>query len=139
VSSSEWNLYNYILDFSVKNDLPRGVYLLSQIKRLSQAWKTGQNKHATKFMRIARILEVYPGHKFILLGDDTQEDPKIYSAVIDHFPSKIHCVYLRQVNERNKAAVQKIVDDINRRGTPCCYFKHSAEAIEHSKRIGLHA
>jgi phosphatidate phosphatase APP1 len=137
VSSSEWNLYNYILDFSARNDLPKGVYLLSQIKRLSQAWKTGQNKHATKFMRIARILEVYPGHKFILLGDDSQEDPRIYAAVIEHFPSKIHCVYLRQVNRKNKEAVQKIVDSINAGGTPCCYFKHSAEAIEHSKQIGL--
>ncbi len=57
VSSSEWNLYDYIKDFSKKNELPKGIYLLSQMKKLSQAWKTGQNRHGTKFARIVRILK----------------------------------------------------------------------------------
>ena len=137
VSSSEWNLYNFIIDFTKKYEMPSGVFLLSQMKRLKEALKTGQNKHATKFMRIARILEVYPNQKFILLGDDSQEDPKIYASVIQHFPSKIHCVYLRHVSKHNKPAVQEIVDKINSEGTPCCYFTHSSEALLHSKKIGL--
>ena len=137
VSSSEWNLYNFIVDFTSKYEMPKGVFLLSQMKRISEALKTGQNKHATKFMRIARILEVYPNQKFILLGDDSQEDPKIYASVIKHFPSKIYCVYLRHVSMHNKPAVQEIVDNINASGTPCCYFTHSSEAMLHSKKIGL--
>ena len=45
VSSSEWNLYDYIREFSKKNELPKGIYLLNQMKQLAEAWKTGQNKH----------------------------------------------------------------------------------------------
>ena len=60
VSSSEWNLYDYILEFSRKNGLPDGVYLLSQLKRLSQVLKTGKGKHHTKFDRIVQIIETYP-------------------------------------------------------------------------------
>lgn len=100
VSSSEWNLYDYILDFSQKHNLPKGIFLLSQLKQFNQVWKTGQNKHATKFMRIARILESYPEQKYILLGDDTQEDPNIYASIVEHFNGKIVCVYLRQVQKR---------------------------------------
>ncbi|MBO9570977.1 MAG: DUF2183 domain-containing protein, partial [Chitinophagaceae bacterium] len=89
VSSSEWNLYDYINDFSVKNKLPKGIYLLNQLKRISQAWKTGQNNHATKFMRIVRILEAFPKQQFILLGDDSQQDPFIYAQVVEHFTKQV--------------------------------------------------
>lgn len=137
VSSSEWNLYDYILEFSQKNELPNGVYLLGQIKQFAEILKTGQNKHSTKFMRIARILHAYPGQQFVLLGDDSQMDPDIYSSVIEHFPGVIRSVYLRHIHKKNKETVQKLVDKINGAGVPCCYFEHSREAIEHSKMIGL--
>lgn len=137
VSSSEWNLYDYILEFSNKNELPRGIYLLSQIKRFSEILKTGQGKHATKFMRISRILHAFPHQPFVLLGDDSQMDPVIYSSVIEHFPGTIRSVYLRHIHKKNKDEVQKIVDKINQAGIPCCYFEHSRDAIEHSKKIGL--
>ena len=137
VSSSEWNLYDYILEFSHKNELPRGVYLLGQLKRFREILKTGQNKHSTKFMRIARVLHAYPHQTFVLLGDDSQMDPDIYSSVIDHFPGLIRSVYLRHVHKTNRQRVQQIVDKIIERGVPCCYFEHSRDAIEHSKAIGL--
>ena len=35
VSSSEWNLYDFIVEFSRRNELPEGVFLLSQLKRIS--------------------------------------------------------------------------------------------------------
>jgi phosphatidate phosphatase APP1 len=88
-------------------------------------------------MRIARILHAYPHQPFVLLGDDSQQDPIIYSSVIDHFPTAIRGVYLRHIHKKNKAEVQKVVDKINQAGVPCCYFEHSRDAIEHSKKIGL--
>jgi phosphatidate phosphatase APP1 len=135
VSSSEWNLYDYIREFSEVNDFPEGVYLLSQLKRFHQLLKTGQNKHLTKFNRITRILKAYPNQKFILLGDDTQEDPNIYASVIDHFPGLIHCVYLRQVNPKNRERTRQFVEKMQAAGVETCYFAHSAEAMEHSRRI----
>ncbi|KAA9354597.1 App1 family protein [Larkinella humicola] len=137
VSSSEWNLYDYILTFCEKNDMPNGIYLLSQIKRFREVWKTGQNKHVTKFARIVRILEAFPEMKFVLLGDDTQEDPNIYTSLVSHFPQQIRCVYLRRVNKQNSVRTQEFVDQIVAAGVPCCYFSHSSEAIRHSETVGL--
>jgi phosphatidate phosphatase APP1 len=137
VSSSEWNLYEYIRQFNEKNDLPEGVLLLSQLKTISEAWKTGQNKHATKFMRIARVFELFVHHQFILMGDDSQQDPVIYQSVVKHFPSQVKAVYLRHVNKGDINEVEKAIANIEAAGVPCCHFSHSKDAIEHSISIGL--
>lgn len=136
VSSSEWNLYNYIREFCRTYALPEGVFLLSQIKRVTQLLKSGQGKHATKFARVSRILESYPAVQFVLLGDDTQQDPDIYLAIARHFPKRVLCVYLRRVHaERDK--VLQVVREMRELGVECCYFRHSEEAIAHSRKMGL--
>ncbi len=137
VSSSEWNLYDYILEFAGQHQLPEGVYQLAQLKRFSQIFATGKTKHATKLDRIARILTAFPDRQFVLLGDDTQQDPVIYSEVIRHHPGQIHCVYLRKLNGRNRENTLARIVEINAAGIDCCYFEHSADATEHSRRIGL--
>ncbi|MDB5230415.1 MAG: hypothetical protein JWN76_1220 [Chitinophagaceae bacterium] len=137
VSSSEWNLYDYIVEFANDNKMPPGVYLLNQLKKLNQLVKTGQNKHKTKFFRIVRILEAFPNQRFILLGDDSQEDPFIYKSVVEHFPKQIVCVYLRQVAKRKKDTVLKTIADIETLQVPCFYFIHSSDAALHSIKIGL--
>ena len=137
VSSSEWNLFDFIQEFSRKNGLPKGVYLLNELKKFRDVLRTGQNKHGTKFIRIVRIIEAYPHLRFVLFGDDSQEDPHIYSALVDHFADKIFAVYIRRVHRNKYPGVQKVVDKITAAGSHCCYFIHSEEAIAHSKSIGL--
>jgi phosphatidate phosphatase APP1 len=137
VSSSEWNLFYYIREFTTINGLPRGVFLLNQLKRFSQLFKTGQNNHSTKFMRIVRVLESYPTQRFVLLGDSSQQDPDIYAAVAKHFPNQVHAIYIRDVYKKNKEKVKETLEKIESAGVPCCFFEHSSEAFEHSQRIGL--
>ena len=135
VSSSEWNLYDFLLEFAERNGLPKGVYQLSQLKRLRQLWQTGQNKHATKLDRIVRVLEACPGQQFALLGDDAQQDPAIYARVVQGFPGRIRAVYLRQVHAGGRAAAEAALADIAAAGVDTCYFTHSAEALRHSQGL----
>jgi phosphatidate phosphatase APP1 len=137
VSSSEWNLYEYILEFTRVNEIPKGVFLLNQLKRFNQLLKTGQNNHKTKFTRIARILENYPNQRFVLLGDSSQKDPYIYEAIVSHFPKQIHAVYIRDVYAKNKHKAADVLHKIESKGVPCCFFEHSSDAILHSRKIGL--
>jgi phosphatidate phosphatase APP1 len=137
VSSSEWNLYDYILEFTRVNKLPEGVFLLNVLKRFHQIFKTGQNNHQTKFTRIVRILEAYPKQRFVLLGDSSQHDPYIYASVVEHFPKQIHAVYIRDIHEKSKQKVAEVLVKIESSGVACCFFKHSSDAISHSKKIGL--
>ncbi|MGZ8516163.1 MAG: App1 family protein [Chitinophagaceae bacterium] len=137
VSSSEWNLYEYILEFTAVNHIPKGIFLLNQLKQFSQLLKTGQNNHATKFTRIVRIMEAFPNHRVILLGDSSQHDPYIYESVVKHFPKQVHAVYIRDVFKRNFENVREVLNNIEASGVPCCMFKESEEAILHSVKIGL--
>lgn len=137
VSSSEWNLYDYIMEFTTVNGLPRGVFLLNVLKELGQIFKTGQNNHHTKFARIVRILEAYPKQRFVLLGDSSQQDPYIYESLVRHFPGRIQAVYIRDVYAKSKEKVSEVMVQIEKAGVPCCFFQHSEEAILHSRKIGL--
>lgn len=137
VSSSEWNLYDYICEFIRVNELPKGVLLLNTIKTLTDFLSTGQQGHGTKFARIVRVLEAFPKQKFILLGDSSQQDPVIYKSIVDHFPGRIHAVYIRNIHNRKSETTRFILQAIEKNGVPCCFFSHSREAIAHSKQIGL--
>ena len=137
VSSSEWNLYGYIRAFCAKHGLPEGILLLSQIKQFRSVWKTGQGKHSGKFVRIARIMRSYPHHNYVLLGDNSQQDPEIYASLVEHFPGKVKAVYIRNVHDRHGKRTEMLVQQMIAANVACCYFKHSREAIAHSKKIGL--
>ena len=137
VSSSEWNLYDYIKDFLKEHQLPDGVCLLNQVKTFSKLFSTGQNNHSGKFTRIVKIIEAYPLQKFVLLGDDSQKDIDIYTSIVEHFPQNVHCVYIRRVGAPEKENVlfkQKIIET---KGIHFYYFAHSEDAISHSQKIGL--
>ena len=137
VSGSEWNLYNLLVEFSRVNKFPKGIFLLSSIKGISQFWNSGQNNLMTKFARIVRVIEYFPHLQFVLSGDDSQKDPEIYLSVAKHFPQNIFAVYIRCVGNSKSDNTQIIMREIESHGTNCCYFKHSAEAVIHSKLIGL--
>jgi len=137
VSSSEWNLYAYIREFSKHNKLPDGVYFLSKIKQFKQLFKTGQTNHNTKFGRIEKLIQAFADQKFVLLGDDSQQDPNIYAAIVAQYPCNIFCVYIRSSIQTHKPAVENTLKTIAETGTICYYFYHSADAIAHAKQIGL--
>jgi phosphatidate phosphatase APP1 len=137
VSSSEWNLYDYLDEFFTYNQLPRGIFLLSQVKRWFQLLRTGKTKHEGKLMRIARIMHVFPHQQFILLGDNTQSDPVIYTSIAQKFPGRIFAIYIRNVRPEKQAAAASLLASVEPLGIHTCLFNHTAEASLHSNKIGL--
>ncbi|RYY99883.1 MAG: DUF2183 domain-containing protein [Chitinophagaceae bacterium] len=137
VSSSEWNLYEYLLEFTRVQSLPRGVFLLNVMKQVRELLNTGQSNHQGKFARIVRIIEGFPKQRFVLLGDSSQRDPYIYESIVRHFPGRIHAVYIRDVYRKSRVDVLEVVGKIEAAGVPVCFFRHSEEAILHSRKIGL--
>ena len=91
----------------------------------------------TKFARIIRIIEAFPHLQFVLLGDDSQIDVKIYLSVVKHFPGKIFAVYIRQVGKTKNPETEARIKEIESESVYCCYFRHSSEAVLHSEMIGL--
>lgn len=137
VSSSEWNLYDYLHAFFDHNNMPKGAFLLNQVKRWYELLKTGKTKHQGKLLRIVRILHVFPRQRFVLFGDNTQHDPGIYATLAERFPDQVFAVYIRNINSGKEAAARQIVNAIRERGVHACFFKDNEEAITHSRQIGL--
>ncbi len=138
VSSSEWNLYRFIVDFTELHELPRGVMLLKDIKTsLMDFFVTGRGDHNHKFEKIKHILEFYPKLKYTLLGDDSQDDPYLYEAICKIFPVTVKAVYIRQTGRHKKDKALTALKNLEAINIEVCYFKDSREAIAHSKRIGL--
>jgi phosphatidate phosphatase APP1 len=137
VSSSEWNLYDYIKEFCRYHKMPEGVFLLSGIRSLASFWKTGQGRHNAKYGRIARIFEEFPKLEFILLGDDSQQDPYIYAMLAKDFPGRIRAVYIRHRVKEHLAKARLAEAEMKALGVDVCYFTHSETAREHSRKHGL--
>lgn len=137
ISSSEWNLYDYLQEFKHNYQIPEGIYLLSSLKQIRQLLKTNPQKHDGKYMRIVRILKAFPKLHFILLGDDGQRDPAIYHSVVKQFPTNIRAVYIRQVKPQPTATMQNMIVSMKELNVPLCYFKNSEEAIQHSAALGF--
>lgn len=138
VSSSEWNLYTFIVKFTELHQLPKAVLLLKDIKNsLSDFFFTGRGGHNHKFEKIKHILEFYPNLKYVLLGDDSQHDPFLYENICKIFPITVKAVYIRQTGSNKKQNVEKTLQNIATLDVAVCYFKNSSEAIAHSKLIGL--
>jgi phosphatidate phosphatase APP1 len=138
ISSSEWNLYQFITRFTKIHQLPRAVILLKDIKRgVTDFFMSGRGNHDHKFDKIKHVLEFYPNLKYVLLGDDSQHDPILYERICKIFPVTVKAVYIRQTGKRKKEATKTILKNLENLEVSVCYFKDSSEAIMHSKCIGI--
>ncbi len=135
VSSSEWNLYDFIEEFASMHDLPKAVIKLKKIKTgLRDFVSTGRGNHDHKFIKIKDIISFYPKLKYVLLGDDSQHDPYLYERICKTFPMNIKAVYIRQTTSKQNGKVQKILSNLETMNVSTCYFRDSEKAIHHSER-----
>ena len=138
VSSSEWNLYSFIVAIANKYKLPKAVIKLKKIKTgLGDFFFTGGGNHDHKFQKIKEIISFYPELNYVLLGDDSQRDPFLYERICKVFPKNIAVIYIRQTSENPKEKVENVLKNIKSLGIETCYFKTSSEAIQHSLNFGI--
>ena len=137
VSSSEWNLYEYLAAVFSRAGLPRGVFLLSQVKRWYELLASGRTKHNGKLLRVLRIMQVFPKQQFVFLGDNSQHDPHIYTEIARKYPERVSAIYIRNVRSSAMESTRQLLDSVASLGVAVLQFTESREAIDHSRNIGL--
>ena len=138
VSSSEWNLYDFISEFADLHELPKAVIKLKKIKTgLRDFVKSGRGNHDHKFIKIKDIISFYPHLNYVLLGDDSQHDAYLYERICKTFPLNIKAVYIRQTKSKQNKKVQKVMANLESMNVSTCYFRDSEKAIHHSEREDL--
>jgi phosphatidate phosphatase APP1 len=96
VSSSPWNMYDLFREFFQINEIPDGPIFLRDWGFEAQSM-LAENNRKYKLGAIFTILEKFQELKFILIGDSGEEDPEIYTQVIQDYPQRILGVYIRDV------------------------------------------
>jgi phosphatidate phosphatase APP1 len=137
VSSSEWNLYDYLVETFRFNKLPEGIFLLNQNKMWTNLLRTGKTGHEGKLLRVMRIIAAFPNQRFVFFGDNSQQDPNIYASISAKYPEKVEAVYIRNIVPANAERTRETLNTIQQLGIKTCLFRNSSEAITHSRTIGL--
>ncbi len=111
VSSSPWNLYDYLQSIFARTGLPLGPFFLRDLGISETQFITGTHgDHKT--MAIQKILNANPHLTFTLVGDTGQHDPHIYADIVDQHADRIDQVILRQPN--NGPLSERISQDLAR-------------------------
>ncbi|WP_169307251.1 phosphatase domain-containing protein [Chitiniphilus eburneus] len=93
LSASPRQFTDNLRRFFAANDFPRGVLLT---KRLGQGSLTDQRGYKTA--RLETLLNALPTQRFVLFGDDGEQDPEIYAALAERHPGRIAGIWIRRVN-----------------------------------------
>ncbi len=94
ISSSPWNLFDYLVAFQQTRDLPLGPLLLRDWG-LNRATFGSASHGAHKRAALDGLLAFYPETKFALIGDDTQGDLPAYADAVKAHPGRIAAVFIR--------------------------------------------
>jgi phosphatidate phosphatase APP1 len=138
VSSSPWNLYDFLIDFLEFHQFPKAPILLRDLGIDANKF-IGEKHSVHKAERIRRILSTYPDLPFVLIGDNGQEDGEIYRSIIHEFPGRIAAVYIRDVSleKEKKGLIDSIGIEMEERGVPFLRVADSYAAAEHAESLGL--
>lgn len=138
VSSSEWNLYDLLIDFCEHHSFPKGAFLLRDAKlHLKKIWKAGSGNHNHKYEKICRIFEMSESLPFILIGDSGQHDAEIYRDIATQNPGKVLAIYIRDVRPSRHRAVQEIANQLAQKDINMLLVKDTEEAAIHALKSGF--
>lgn len=106
ISSSEWNLYDFLVDFCQAKGIPKGVFLLQELKSgLKDFINTGGGTHSHKLDKARHLMKTYPDLRFILIGDSGQHDAQLYAQLSEEYPDRVLAVYIRDVTNRKNSDI----------------------------------
>ncbi len=135
VSSSPWNLYDFLWELMNVHHLPQGPLMLRDIGLSREHFFSG-NHTDHKLAQIERIFEIIRDIPFILIGDSGQNDAEIYLKVIKDYPGRVKMVYIRDVHPESHKKVKKIAAEIGNLGVEMLMVTDTLEATLHAVSKG---
>jgi len=97
VSASPWQLYPSIKPF-MDEHYPQGTFSLRNFRlKDSSLIKFLKSSEEYKIEQINNIIDRYPKHRFVLIGDSGEHDPEVYANIYTLFPNNIKSILIRAV------------------------------------------
>jgi phosphatidate phosphatase APP1 len=129
ISKSPWNLYDFLIAFMDRHELPRGALFLRDLGVRQEApldFKTST---------IEQVLNTYPNLSFVLIGDSGERDPDIYLDIAARHPGRIRAIYIREVNQNplRRMELKAMPDQARKLGCEMLLVAHAREALIHAQ------
>ncbi len=97
VSSSPWQLFDPINQWTVDGGFPPGTLHLRTFRLRDQVIRRKANARRRKSQSIAKMMKDFPQRKFILIGDSGEFDPEIYGKLFRKYSDRIAAVFIRDL------------------------------------------
>ena len=135
VSSSPWNLYDFLRELMTVHNFPQGPLMLRDIGLSREQWIAGSHSEH-KLAQIERVFDIIRDIPFILIGDSGQHDAEIYLQVIRDFPGRVKMVYIRDVDPASHKRVLNVQAEIEKLGVEMMLVTDTIEAARHAVSKG---
>ncbi len=136
VSSSPWNLYDFLVEFLAVNRFPRAPLLLRDIG-LNRASLASSAHESQKVNAITEILQRLPNPTAVLIGDTSQSDPRAFARVMAAHPYRVMGAFVRDVsNGRRELEVRTLADALPASAGVLQSVQDLAEVETHLAQLG---
>ncbi len=137
VSSSPYNLYSVLVKFLKLQEIPRGPIFLKDFGTHTPFTAGDHKTH--KLTNIRNVLETYDEMQFVLIGDNSEQDPEIYKQIVKEYPERIRAIYIRKVNEEfeEKYDVEELIKEVQSSGSQLVFAPNSEFAAVHAASENL--
>jgi len=135
VSASPWQLADSLGGFLAEAGLPAGSMHL-KLFRLKDSTPLGRlpSRKRSKRRTIEKIMDEFPGRRFLLVGDSGERDPEVYAAIAKRRPHQVAGIVIRQVEGKPpREKVRSRLDRLARR-LPAGTMRVFTEADELAER-----
>ena len=138
VSNSPWNLYDLLCEFFHLNDIPIGPVLFLRNWGFTHKEQLPTRKRPHKLTMARNMLTQFPHLPFILIGDSGEEDPEIYTELVDAFPNRIRAVYIRNVSRdlHRPAEVRALAEKVLKAGSTLILADDTWPLAQHAAEQG---
>lgn len=101
LSGSPRQLYPALAQFAVKEGFPEGTFTLRPFRWSDRsAVEFIENRTMEfKLAAIERLMKMFPGRRFVFVGDSGEMDPEIYATAAARSPAQVAAIFIRAVRE----------------------------------------
>jgi phosphatidate phosphatase APP1 len=141
VSRAPWGTYEVLEEFFHLHGIPVGPVLF--LREWGVTWSSPWPRRARDHKEdlIERMLALYAGLPFLLIGDSGQHDPEIYARIVERHPGRVLTVMIRDVS-RDRArtrAIEDLARSVAAAGSSLLLAADSVAMARHVAAAGLMA
>lgn len=121
LSTGAWNFVPALRDFVNRGRFPLGTFLMTDFGPSPTSWFRSGPEHKRRELR--RLADFFPQIRWLLVGDDGQRDPMIYSEFASEYPQNVAGIAIRSLST---------VEQILTHGTPRQLLPDALSAVPES-------